>query len=392
MALLVTGATGFVGSRFLQSVRRFPPPTDPPILALVRPSSPDLIRIERLLDRPAHAPFAPVRFGHLLDADSLRNAVRGIAQCVHLAADMDFFPDDPGLLVRTNVQGTRSLLIACAAEAKETGTRIRFVYVSSTEAIGPVDRLGGRPANEDDRLAPDCDYGRSKQMAEAVAMSPEFAPFLDVVILRPTGIYGPASEACRERFFMHELAAAVEAGLLLVAPGPLTGLLMISHVDDVVTSIRLALESPVAAGKTYNVAPDQAHSYRDLVITLARVLKRAPPRATVPLPLAQRAVALFSPLLNWGRRRIFLFHPDSLAKTVTLRVYSNERIKGELGYQPRETLSGLVASVEEDIASGFLERRVVSPIVSSIVSLLSMTVFLITRISTAKTVTARVDN
>jgi dihydroflavonol-4-reductase len=379
MALLVTGSTGYLGGRLLESVRRYPLPSDPPVLALVRPTSSDRIRIERILDRPSEEPFTPVRIGSVLDPVSLRSAVRGISQCVHLAAIMDFFPKDPSLLVRTNVEGTRSLLDACMAEAKETGTRIRFVYISTTEAIGPTDRLQGRGANEEDETTPDSDYGRSKEMAEEIVRSTGYSKYLDTVILRPTGIYGEG-----DKYFLYELVMAVEAGLFFVAPGPLSGSLMMSHVDDVVSSIRLALTSPAAVGETFIVCPDEANTYREIVEVLARVMNRPRPMATVPLPIAKKYVEILSPLLNWGRSRVFLWHPKSLSQTTTKRVYSNERIKNELGYKPRDSMEGLATSIQHDIASGLLQRRSVSPFVSSSVVVISLATFLLTRLSMAR--------
>jgi nucleoside-diphosphate-sugar epimerase len=371
--VLVTGGTGYIGRHFLERLRAggtFEP------VALARPTS-DTAPLYQLLDSTRYED--PVRIGDLLDPDSLANAVRGVRAVVALAADMDFFPRDPSRLVRVNVEGATNLLRACAAEATHAGGgRIRFLYVSSTEAVGRTDDLG-RPAAETDRLSPDCEYGRSKAMAEAVALSREFEDSLDVCVLRPTGVYGPA-----EQFFFQEMCSMVGSGLLCVSPGPLSGRVMFSHVDDVCDAIMLALEADSGAGarsRCYNVCPDDSVTYREVSDTIAVTLGRSKPLATVPLGIACSAMELLAPLLNLGKRRVFMCHPESLLKTMTTRVYSNALIKRELGYAPRAcTLEGVRETVEGEVQAGRIQKSPVSPLLLNATKAFALMLFGLARL------------
>src|SRR5947208_2760526 len=102
MPTLVTGATGFIGSR----VARLLAQRGEPVRALVRPSS----RQENLRELDPD-----VVTGDLQDPESLRRAVEGCDTVYHVAADYRLWAPDPGDLQRSNVDGTRNLLDACRA-------------------------------------------------------------------------------------------------------------------------------------------------------------------------------------------------------------------------------------------------------------------------------------
>lgn len=365
--VLISGGTGFVGRRLLEHLcdAGFHP------VALARQSS-DTVEIGRFLDRPVFGDDV-VRVAELLEPSTLSSVCKDIDAVVHLAADMDFFPSEPNRLVRVNVEGTRNLLRACAGEARARGIRLPFVYLSSTEAIGPTDP-GGKRATEDAAFAPDCDYGRSKGMAEVVALSGEFAESLHVCVLRLTGVYGPS-----ENFFFREMISMIEAGLLFVSPGPMSGKVMFSHVDDVCRATLLSLQGLLSGQRVsavYNVCPNDAVEYRELVDTIAVAVNRSPPIMEVPLSVATLAMGILGPLLNLGKRRVFMCHPDSLRKTTSTRVYSNELIKRELGYAPvPDTHAAVRQLIEGEVAAGRIQITPVSPLVLNFTKVLSLVLF-----------------
>lgn len=372
--VLVSGATGFIGRRLLEvlcSAGLQP-------IALARAGS-ETAAIEQYLDRPEFSGDA-VRVAALLEPASLVSAVAGVDAVVHLAADMDFFPANAGRLLRVNVDGTRNLLDAVGCEARARGVRIPFIFASSTEAIGPTGGAGGGVfAAEDATLTPDCEYGRSKVLAEAVARERARAEDLQVCVLRYSGVYGPG-----ENYFFRELVCMIEAGLLCVSPGPMDGRIMFSHVDDVCRATLLVLEALEAGDKlspVYNVVPDDSVSYKDLVATIAPVVRRKPPTLSVPLKLAMGAMTVLGPIVNLGKRRVFMYHPKSLQKTVTSREYSNARIKSELGYTPApDTLASVREVVEGEVASGRLHVSPISPLLRVSLQSLSLLLFGVTRL------------
>lgn len=313
--ILVTGGSGFVGRALLARLQGLAPSEFLPT-AVLRPSS-DIVGVERLLDYvSSETNGVPRPRVHIVDdffdAAQLADAVRDVDIVVHLAADVDFVPADSRKMMRFNIKGTRALLDACAKECEtrqrhnmDTSTQrpIRFVYVSSTETLGAVDDILARGATPDEnsRLAPDADYGRSKVAAESIVAKYALLPGMECVTLRPTGVYGIG-----ERFFFHEFVTVVESGLLLVAPGNMQGRIMLTHVDDVVSAILLAARSPNAPGNIYNVCPEYSMTYRAIARLMASCLHRAVFAVVAPLGPAKVIVDFLDPVLNRGKRRKFM--------------------------------------------------------------------------------------
>lgn len=155
---LLTGATGFVGSHtasaFVEAGWR--------VRCTVRAAS-DPRWLEGL--------DVDLREAELDDDRRLEDALRGAEVAVHAAGVTR--AADPDLFRIVNVEGTRRV----AAAAARAGCR-RLVFVSSLAARGP-----------DGASGPESAYGRSKREAEEV-LAGRAVP-LEVVVLRPAGVYGP---------------------------------------------------------------------------------------------------------------------------------------------------------------------------------------------------------
>ncbi|ACG72780.1 NAD-dependent epimerase/dehydratase [Anaeromyxobacter sp. K] len=164
MKILVTGATGKVGSRLAKRLAE----RGDGIRALVR----DPARTADL--REVGVELAA---GDLLDVDSLVAAVGGVDAVVHCAA---FFRGaTPEQAHAVNDLGTRHLAsVARAASVK------RFVFTSTGLVYGSN---GGRVAREDDPCAPTAAYPVSKLAAERFLLGIEG---LDVRVLRLPFVYG----------------------------------------------------------------------------------------------------------------------------------------------------------------------------------------------------------
>ncbi|MBD3161042.1 MAG: NAD-dependent epimerase/dehydratase family protein, partial [Candidatus Eisenbacteria bacterium] len=217
--ILVTGATGFVGShvvdRLLEAGRT--------VRVTVRARS-NLRWLEGKAIEPVEA--------DLRDPARVQKAVEGTAAVLHFGGRIrgrrdQFFAD--------NAVATSCLAEAFAAQAPANGTGL-FLYCSSLAAGGPArDRSRGLHPYvvEDDPPRPVSPYGESKLEGERRLAAIEGRA--RIVIFRPPAIYGPRDEAIL-RFFR-----LIERGWLLLPRGR-RARFSILHVSDLADATVRALE------------------------------------------------------------------------------------------------------------------------------------------------------
>jgi UDP-glucose 4-epimerase len=263
MNILVTGATGKVGSRLARRLAQ----RSHQVRALVR----DKARAADL--REARIELVE---GDLLKPDSLAAAVRGVDAVVHCAA---FFRGaTPEQAQAVNDLGTQHL-----ARASRAASVKRFVFTSTGLVYGSN---GGRLAREDDPCAPTAAYPASKLAAERFLLALEG---LDVRVLRLPFIYGDGDPH-------------IEEVVPMMRTFPPTQRMSIAHHADVAQAIALVLEAPSPAHRIYNVVDDEAP---DLATLFASVGAPPPDGAD-----AERARA-FDALMDGHRIREDLgFKPE----------------------------------------------------------------------------------
>lgn len=225
MKILLTGATGKVGSRLARRlVRRH--------------------EVRVLVRDPARAAFlaeagAELATGDLLDVPSLSAAVRGAQVVVHCAA---FFRGATAEQAHeVNDLGTQHL----AAQAREAGVP-RFVFTSTGLVYGPN---GGKPAQEGDACAPTEAYPVSKLAAERYLFGLEG---LDVRVLRLPFVYGDGDPHIQE----------VVPFMTTFSP---TQRMSIAHHDDVGQAVERLVDAANPAHRIYNVTDDEAPDLRTLL-------------------------------------------------------------------------------------------------------------------------------
>ena len=253
MKILVTGATGKVGSRLTRRLAQ----RGNQVRALVR----DRTRAADLRDN--HIELAE---GDLLDADSLTGAVRGVDVVVHCAAFFRGASAEQAHAV--NDVGTQQLANAARAAAVK-----RFIFTSTGLVYGSN---GGQLAGEDDPCAPTLAYPVSKLDAERFLLAMEG---LDARVLRLPFVYGDGDP---------HIAEVVP----MMRGFPPTQRMSIGHHADIAQAVARLIDAPSPAHRIYNVGDDEAP---DLATLFASV--GAPPPDGVD---AERARA-FDTLLD-GRR------------------------------------------------------------------------------------------
>ncbi|QIG45193.1 NAD(P)-dependent oxidoreductase [Nocardioides anomalus] len=220
--LLLTGATGLVGSRLL------------PRLVADGHDCRVLVRREQPLPDGATAVL-----GDLDDPTTLRAATEGVAAVVHLAAL--FRTDDEAAIWRANLDGTRHLLDAVTAHAPAA----RFVMASTGNVY---DHDQARPGQEDDSCHPTAAYPASKVAAEALLRESG----LTWSVLRLPFVYGEGDghlasmPTLAERFGLHPAHTY-----------------SVAHHRDVAAAVRLALTGALD-GRIANLADDAPVTVYDM--------------------------------------------------------------------------------------------------------------------------------
>jgi nucleoside-diphosphate-sugar epimerase len=281
MRAFITGASGFLGHAVCAELIA----RDHTVTALVR--------------RPGSEPGGTTAtHGDLSDQAALTGVLTDAApDCViHLAAEIAT-QRDPARIDEVNVNGTLRLL-----EASKAAGSPKFVFVS-TVVTGDAH---GAVLTEESALPVETAYGRSKQRGEELVA----ASGLPSVILRPSHVYGPGG------WYAEEIVKRLRQPGRLVVIGSGENLWDVVRVEDVATACVDAAER-APDGAVYHVVDDEPIGYFDFVAATAAALGVGRPRR-VPEWLARRMTG-----------------SDPVTAVVRSARSSNERIKRELGWQPR---------------------------------------------------------
>jgi nucleoside-diphosphate-sugar epimerase len=244
LKVLVTGATGFIGSHLVEALVQ----QGAQVRCLVR----DKMRLGWVQD-------APVEFvvGDCREKNSLKQAVQDVEQVFHLAGatiavkEKTFF-DVNGL-------GTENLVQACI----ENNTRLKkFIYLSSQAAAGPCQ--SGEKKNESHPCEPVSPYGKSKLLGEKLALARSRE--LPLLILRPCAVYGP-----RDKGF-YTLFKWIKKHIKPCLSDHDQHISM-CYVDDLVGAILLAAETRTENGEIFFVSDGHDYLMEEMCDIFAQALE-----------------------------------------------------------------------------------------------------------------------
>jgi dihydroflavonol-4-reductase len=304
MKVLVTGATGFVGShvadRLLEEGHE--------VRALVRPSSSLAWLDGKPIERVG---------GNMLEVESLREAVENVDAVVHVAG-VTASKTKEGFFTGNQVT-TRTLLEAVRRYNPDLAI---FVHCSSQAAVGPS--LDGQPITELTPPHPITTYGMSKRAAEEECERAR--QDFSVTILRLAAVYGPRDTAILT--FFQTVGKRLK---------PLIGMqdkyVNLVHASDVAQGVARALSHKEARNETYFIGSEQQYSWREVNNLTSEILNR--PGLTIKLPHAlvysvaglSEFFSMFQKkpsVLNWEKGR------DIVQSHWTCSV---EKAKREIGYR-----------------------------------------------------------
>jgi UDP-glucose 4-epimerase len=303
MTSLVTGANGFIGRR------------------LIGPNDRGLLRQASSLNNAV--------YGDLLDPISLAAACQGCETIFHCAGYAHAFTSsDPNAHWRINFEGTRNLLWA----ARNAGAK-RFVFLSSVKAMADP---GSDCIDESWSGEPNTEYGRAKRAAEDAVLEAGLKYSMHVVNLRLSMVYGRGGRGNLER-----MARLIRTGWF--PPLPETGnRRSLVHVDDVVTAIRLAADTPMANGKTYVVAHSRAYSGREIYNAIRTCLYEGTTSSVrerswqVPASLL-RTGGLLGDILETMLRRSLPLNSEVVSRLLDSACYCPAKIERELGWRAQRS-------------------------------------------------------
>jgi len=295
---LVTGPTGFIGSRLLGLL--------------------DTIECDvRLLARSKVNDYETVECNLGLDRIP-KLTLESVDTIFHLAGvahDMR----DPGkvedLYRLINVEATVEL----ARLAVESGVK-RFVFISSVKAGGKS--ISGECINESDQNKPEDIYGRSKREAELKLLKIGKESGMHVSIIRPSLVYGPGVKGN-----LQLMLTGINQGWF--PPLPETGnRRSMIHIDDLVQAILLVAKDKRTNGEIFIATDGAPHSSREIYCAMCKILGRSTSKWCVPKILFDIA-SLASPRAKY-----------KINKLLGDECYSSTKLEA-LGFKAKKSLKDM---------------------------------------------------
>jgi nucleoside-diphosphate-sugar epimerase len=318
--VLITGATGFIGSRL---AGRLVNKERASVRALVR-------NIEKAKGLTAIG--VEVVPGDITNPDSIRTAVKGCDIIVHCAGIVHDFQATPELIYRVNVSGTRNILEAAA----EAGVK-RFVHLSSIAIYG-VSPSKNTDETHPPKLCGDS-YCDSKLEAERLVLSLSKEKQLSVVIIRPANVYGPGSP-----FWTIGLLEMIKAGhVQLIDDG--SGMSNHVYIDNLIDALMLTLRNDAAAGEAFIISDGVNTPWKVFLGHYARML------GCEPLPSMSKSRAWLTGLVLEGASVFTGKSPALSRRAVSFwtqkATYNINKARTMLGYTPQITLEDGMKTTEE---------------------------------------------
>jgi len=310
LKVLVTGATGFIGSHLAEALLQ----KGVQVRCLVRKTS-DLTWLKSLPIEVVH--------GDCNDKASLGEAVKSIDQVFHLAGVTKAIEEKTYFEV--NALGTENLLHACL---KNNPQLQKFIYLSSQAAAGPCQHGGTK--KESDRCEPVSPYGHSKRMGEEFALAHTHE--IPLLILRPSAVYGPRD---RDIYAFFKLLSKRINPCLSGQEQHLS----LCYVLDIIQAILLAAEAQGSSGEIFFLSDGHDYHLEEIGNIFAQAMGVTPVCIRVPEWMIFR-IASFSEYLSKLSGKPPLLNKGKVEEMIQKNwVCDITKAKTLLGFEPQFKLS-----------------------------------------------------
>jgi len=318
MAVLVTGATGFVGAWL---VRRLIEKGETVHVLHRKTSS---------LEDLQGLSFVS-RIGDVTDAESVRSACLDVDTVFHLAGVVGYSRLARPLMEQVNVHGTRHVV-----EAIQTGRRPKLVYMSSVVAVGAS--FDPQPLNEESPYTIshlNLGYFETKKAAEDLVRTACFKGKIEAVILNPSTIYGAADAKKGSRKTQLKVARGQ-------FPFYTSGGVSVVSVHDVVQAVLTAREKG-RNGERYILSGENL-TIKDVLSRIAILAGAKPPSIYLPNPVVKAIGKVGDLLENMGKKGPL--NSENAWTALLYHWFDHSKATSELDFNPRPAQEALKESVD----------------------------------------------
>ncbi len=245
MKYLVTGATGFIGSSIVDRLVK----DGKNVVCLIRKEA-DLRWLREYSDRVS------IRYGDFLFPQTLKDTFEDIDTVIHTAGVLNTYDWHNYYLI--NFLGTKNIIRACS----ESGRVRKFIYLSNLNAAGPS--LSKDFKTENDLSKPVSHFGRSKLLGEEELL--KFKDQMNVIILRPTLVYGPRDLNLLALFKMASYG-------FFVVFGDDEKIINLCYIADMVDGVSAVLEREIPSGEIINIGGENYPLY-EIKDGLSKVIQK----------------------------------------------------------------------------------------------------------------------
>jgi nucleoside-diphosphate-sugar epimerase len=325
--VLVTGATGFIGSRVVYKLLQ----NNIAVKALVLPGEsvpsewPERVEITR---------------GSISDSQAVEKAVAGAKTIIHLAAVVGDWGDEDKFWEFT-VEGSRKIF------EQAIRNKARVVLASSIVVYG--DTIRTQPCPEETPYGKTFGpYSRTKQAQEKLAWDYHKNEGLIVSIVRPANVYGPRSGP-----WLHDVVNVLRSG----SPGLISGGKInagLAYVDNVADILILVGSAEKSIGRAYNASDGTDITWGQYFTDIAQMIGVKNPKS-IPRPLAA-----FGAYLLEGIWKFLNIQSRPLITREALNLIGSDnripidRVRNELGYTPQISYAEGLKIIKEYIDQGFI--------------------------------------
>ncbi len=328
--VLVTGAYGLLGSHVVKELTE----TGYHVRAFGR----DPGKLEVLVSESGENASIEIFTGDLRDPEAIRKACEGMDYVIHCGALLKGWGRRRDFM-ETNVTGTRNVLDAC-----EKNEIKRLVYTSSPSAYAMENNLNitEDDYNENNRLNY---YIESKIIAEKMVSGQTKVPY---AMIRPRGITGIGDK--------NMLPVLIKVNSMIGIPLFNKGHVLVDLVcaDNAAFALRLCMEKEEALGQVYNITNGEPRLVTELAEEMFPSICTKAKYIRLPfMPMYALAAVLEA---VWKLFRIYDTAPPLTRYNIcTLgrsQVFSIEKARRELGYEPKVSLSEMIKKYAEEYNRG----------------------------------------